>query len=105
MPTGNFKHLFMKLDRRINSVLGDTIVVTAPGDAPVEITAVLRLETEDEELLSRFEEDISTLEILEDDLHLFVRDTIVTFETIDYLYVTDMPKGVGRHLIILKEII
>lgn len=102
---GNFKDVFMGFDRRINSILGDDITVSPPGDTPVEIKAVLRLETENEELLSRFEEDISTLEILEDDLHLFVRDTVVTFEDVNYRYVTDMPKGVGRHLVILTEII
>ena len=105
MPTGNFKDMFMGLDRRVNAILGDDILITPPNSTPVLIKAVLRLETEDEELLNRFEEDVSTLEILEDDLHLFVRDTIVTFEDLNYQYITDMPKGSGRHNIVLREVI
>lgn len=100
----DFKNLFMALDRNIMEKLGDDVTVVAASTTET-VRGVLRLEIEDEELLNRYEVDIVTLEILEDDLHLFNRDTISTFDGISYKYEGDMPKGVGRHLIVMSEII
>jgi len=101
----NFKDIFMDLDAKIMDKLGDTVDVTPSAAQTVSISAVLRTDVDDEEVLERYEDEVATLEILESDLTLFADDTVVQFEGLEYEYLTDYPKGVGRYLIVLREVI
>lgn len=104
MPA-NFKDLFSQHDVKIMALLGDDVTVTpAGGVTPVVVRSVVRHEVEDEDLLDRFDVDLHTLEILDEDQHLFNHGTLVSFEGFTYEYLTDFPKGVGRVLIIMSEV-
>jgi len=99
----DFADVFMDYDVQIMKLLGDDIVVVTPGNTPVTVRGVIVNEVDDEALIDRFEMDIHTLEILSTDLGIIESDSVITYAGVNYSYLTDQPKGTGRHLIILKE--
>lgn len=100
----SFSELFKPMDRQIMAKLGDDITVTNGTDVVV-IKGSLKLENDAEELLDRFDVEVARLEILEDNVDLFGKTTVVNFNGFDYSYIQTDPFGRGRYHVILTEII
>lgn len=101
----SFSDFFATHDVKIMNILGDDITISTPGNPVVTIKGVIVNDVEDEELLERFEVDIHTLEILSTDLGTIEADTVISFDGVNYEYLTDRPKGRGRNLIVMREMI